>query len=121
VKTGQTDAAGLCLVSAIRRDGHRILIVVLASPDRADESWRLADAAFAAYSWPRFTLPPDPFASSDGATGRFADAPVLLPAWQTRHLEANFSHQGARVEFRLGDEVVAAGSVAPECPDGRCP
>ena len=33
VKTGYTDAAGHCLVAAVRRHGHRLGVVLLHSPD----------------------------------------------------------------------------------------
>ncbi|MCI8335975.1 MAG: D-alanyl-D-alanine carboxypeptidase [Peptococcaceae bacterium] len=41
VKTGTTDAAGPCLVSAMEKDGRRVLAVVLNSPDRFWESHAL--------------------------------------------------------------------------------
>lgn len=41
IKTGTTDAAGACLVSAMERDGRTVIAVVLHSPDRYGESLRL--------------------------------------------------------------------------------
>ncbi|MGI5824908.1 MAG: D-alanyl-D-alanine carboxypeptidase family protein [Bacillota bacterium] len=41
IKTGTTDNAGACLVSAMARDGRTVIAVVLHSPDRYGESLRL--------------------------------------------------------------------------------
>lgn len=41
IKTGTTDKAGACLVSAMERDGRTVIAVVLHSPDRYGESLRL--------------------------------------------------------------------------------
>lgn len=41
IKTGTTDAAGACLVSAMQRDGRTVISVVLNSPDRYGESQKL--------------------------------------------------------------------------------
>ena len=41
IKTGTTDAAGACLVSAMAKDGRTVIAVVLNSPDRYGESLRL--------------------------------------------------------------------------------
>jgi D-alanyl-D-alanine carboxypeptidase len=46
VKTGYTDAAGHCLVAAVRRRGHRLGIVLLHSPDTGRQARRLFNAAF---------------------------------------------------------------------------
>lgn len=43
VKTGTTDAAGPCLVSAVEKAGKKYLAVVLNSPDRYGESQRLLE------------------------------------------------------------------------------
>ena len=45
IKTGYTDAAGHCLVAAIRRRGHRLGLVLLHSPDTGRQAVRLFDAA----------------------------------------------------------------------------
>jgi D-alanyl-D-alanine carboxypeptidase len=46
VKTGYTDAAGHCLVAAVRRHGHRLGVVLLHSPDTGRQATKLFDAAF---------------------------------------------------------------------------
>jgi D-alanyl-D-alanine carboxypeptidase (penicillin-binding protein 5/6) len=47
IKTGYTDAAGKCLVAAAERNGHRIGVVLLHSPDIATQGIKLMDRAFA--------------------------------------------------------------------------
>jgi D-alanyl-D-alanine carboxypeptidase len=46
VKTGYTDAAGHCLVAAVRRRGHRYGIVLLHSPDTGRQAKALLRALF---------------------------------------------------------------------------
>ncbi len=48
VKTGYTGAAGRCLVAAARRHGHRLVAVVLHSPDPGRQAQQLLDRGFAA-------------------------------------------------------------------------
>lgn len=50
-KTGFTDNAGLCLVSAARQNGHDVVNVVLGSEDRAEDTHRLVDWEFSHYTW----------------------------------------------------------------------
>lgn len=52
LKTGHTEAAGLCFVSIIENDkGNKIITVVLNSPDRFAETKMLATWAFRSYIW----------------------------------------------------------------------
>jgi len=48
IKTGFTDAAGSCFVGAAHRDGHRLIVVLLHSPNMAAQAQRLLDNGFAA-------------------------------------------------------------------------
>ncbi len=48
VKTGYTDAAGHCLVAAVRRHGHRLGVVLLHSPDTNVQARKLLDRGFRA-------------------------------------------------------------------------
>ncbi|MEZ5124255.1 MAG: serine hydrolase [Solirubrobacterales bacterium] len=48
IKTGYTDAAGRCLVASATRDGHRLGVVLLHSPDTEGQARRLLDAGFRA-------------------------------------------------------------------------
>jgi D-alanyl-D-alanine carboxypeptidase len=48
IKTGYTDAAGRCLVAAVRRDGRRLGVVLLHSPDPGRQARRLLAAAYRA-------------------------------------------------------------------------
>jgi D-alanyl-D-alanine carboxypeptidase len=48
IKTGFTDAAGRCLVAAARRNGRRLGVVLLHSPDPGKQATQLLDRGFAA-------------------------------------------------------------------------
>jgi D-alanyl-D-alanine carboxypeptidase (penicillin-binding protein 5/6) len=48
IKTGYTDAAGHCLVAAVRRRGHRLGVVLLHSPDTNLQARKLLDRGFRA-------------------------------------------------------------------------
>ncbi len=50
-KTGFTDNAGLCLVSAARSNGHDVINVVLGSEDRGGDTQKLLAWEFAHYVW----------------------------------------------------------------------
>jgi D-alanyl-D-alanine carboxypeptidase len=47
IKTGFTDAAGRCLVAAARRNGRRVGVVLLHSPDPGKQATQLLNRAFA--------------------------------------------------------------------------
>ncbi len=51
VKTGFTGQALGCLILAVERQGHELLIVVLGSVDRFGEAQMLADWALGSYTW----------------------------------------------------------------------
>jgi D-alanyl-D-alanine carboxypeptidase len=48
IKTGFTDAAGRCLVAAVQRNGHRLGVVLLHSPDPGGQAEKLLDRGFRA-------------------------------------------------------------------------
>jgi serine-type D-Ala-D-Ala carboxypeptidase (penicillin-binding protein 5/6) len=48
IKTGFTDAAGHCLVAAVKRHGHRLGVVLLHSPDTNAQARKLLDRGFRA-------------------------------------------------------------------------
>jgi D-alanyl-D-alanine carboxypeptidase (penicillin-binding protein 5/6) len=48
IKTGYTDAAGRCLVAAARRNGRRLGVVLLHSPDPGRQATQLLNRGFAA-------------------------------------------------------------------------
>ena len=48
VKTGYTEAAGRCLVAAARRNGVRLAVILLDSPDPGDQARKLLDRGFRA-------------------------------------------------------------------------
>jgi len=51
VKTGWTENAGECLVSAVSKNGRKVLIVVLASKDRFKETEQLINWVFSNFEW----------------------------------------------------------------------
>ena len=51
VKTGTTQAAGEALVTQVERDGRKIVLVVLTSQDRYQDTNLIIDWIFAHYSW----------------------------------------------------------------------
>jgi D-alanyl-D-alanine carboxypeptidase len=57
IKTGYTQAAGMCLVAAARRHGHRLGVVLLRSPDPATQARQLLDRAFGLRRYRRWQSP----------------------------------------------------------------
>ena len=51
VKTGTTLLAGEVLVTLVERDGHPIIIALLASSDRFSETTQIIDWVYASYEW----------------------------------------------------------------------
>jgi len=52
LKTGSTEAAGLCFIAIMENDkGNKIITVILDSPDRFLETKKLASWAFRSYIW----------------------------------------------------------------------
>lgn len=51
VKTGTTQLAGEVLITAVEREGHTILIALLASKDRFSETTQIIDWVFKNYQW----------------------------------------------------------------------
>jgi D-alanyl-D-alanine carboxypeptidase (penicillin-binding protein 5/6) len=60
LKTGETEAAGRCLVGAARRDGVSLGVVLLNSPELGRQAAALLDRGFAAYRLPVLPAPPIP-------------------------------------------------------------
>ncbi len=50
-KTGTTDLAGESLVTLVERDGHKVITVVLNSPDRFSETRLMIDWVYENYDW----------------------------------------------------------------------
>lgn len=57
VKTGWTENAGECLVTAVSKNERKILLVVLGSQDRFGETKTLIDWVFANFTWQTLALP----------------------------------------------------------------
>ena len=51
IKTGWTEEAGENLITYVERDGKKIILVVLHSKDRFDDTTSLIDWVFANYQW----------------------------------------------------------------------
>ncbi len=51
IKTGTTDLAGESLVGLVERDGHKVITVVLNSPDRFSETRELINWVYSNYKW----------------------------------------------------------------------
>ena len=120
VKTGHTDQAGSCLVAAFRRDGHRVLTVVLNSPDYVADSLALPDYAFAAYAWPTLSLPDGPL-DRDPATGSPSvtlgqQPPIVLPAWQLPLLRAELPAGAGEARFSVAGSPVVVVPLAEAAP-----
>lgn len=62
IKTGTTEGAGEVLITQVERDGRAILIVVLGSSDRYDDTLQLIEWAYSRHEWRPFeqTLFADP-------------------------------------------------------------
>ncbi|MGD9895206.1 MAG: D-alanyl-D-alanine carboxypeptidase [Dehalococcoidia bacterium] len=52
VKIGWTPGAGNTIVASATRNGHRVIVALLNTPNRAAESAALLEWAFATYRWP---------------------------------------------------------------------
>jgi serine-type D-Ala-D-Ala carboxypeptidase (penicillin-binding protein 5/6) len=60
LKTGETEAAGLCLVGTAQRDGVRLGVVLLRSPELGRQAEFLLDRGFEAYGQKPLPAPPVP-------------------------------------------------------------
>lgn len=114
VKTGYTENAGYCVVGSATRDGRRVFITLMDSPDRLSDGSALFDYAFKNYTTVSLTLPVTPLYSV--ATLGGASLPLrmgsvdrlCLPLWQVGDI---------RVVVRLSTSVeqpVSRGQVVGE-------
>jgi hypothetical protein len=76
VKTGWTDASGLCLVASATRDGHRLISVVLNAPHWYKDSTALLDFGFARLA----AMPQDASAEVLGVARRGTASWLLVSA-----------------------------------------
>lgn len=76
VKTGTTVAAGECLVAAAKRDGWRLIAVVLGSRQRYEDTIRLLDYGFQNFSHLQI-LPHQEYDTVPVENGREASVPLL--------------------------------------------
>lgn len=57
LKTGWTEKSGECLVTAMTRNNHQVLLIVLGSKDRFGETQELIDWVFGNFSWQIMAVP----------------------------------------------------------------
>lgn len=129
VKTGHTDLAGACLVTVVRRDGHRVVTVVLNSPDYGAESLTLAEHAFSGYVWTRLTLPDSPLErqlSAGVAPAAGIQAPVVpIPAWQQPYVRVHVLPEAREARLKVAGSTIAtlplveSGSATPRPTQSR--
>jgi D-alanyl-D-alanine carboxypeptidase (penicillin-binding protein 5/6) len=92
VKTGTTDAAGECLVAAVRNADDFLVSVVLGSRDRYADSRSLLDFYFERFSQVRLHLEQNALARRIDVEGNVVplktefDGNLLLPRWQVNLL-----------------------------------
>ena len=100
MKTGHTDSAGFCLVATAKRDGRRLISVVLGSKDeksRADESLALLNYGFTFYETHKLYAAGQPIAqpriwkgtSEKLPLGLTQDLYITLPRGQYQQLKAS--------------------------------
>ena len=132
IKTGTTDAAGQCLVSAVSRPDGTVLCVVLGSSDRYRDSRALLDYYFANYFSPLLQLGPKGLNRVLTADGQqrvlmLKDHPrLLLPRWQASWLRVQFTDLSVglgpsegpvgKARFSLGPVPVAEYPVYAVAP-----
>ncbi|MBI3969302.1 MAG: D-alanyl-D-alanine carboxypeptidase [Chloroflexi bacterium] len=113
VKTGYTEEAGRCVVASATQDGHRVITVVLNSPDYPTEATWLMEYAFDFFQWQPLDLPPtaarDPSRSNGLAVRRSTLEP--LASWERSWLHSFLWLDGqASGNERAGTVAFYAGS-----------
>lgn len=106
IKTGFTDDAGRCLAVSITRDGHRLVAVVLNSPDPEVETRAIVDAGFSRTRWVRLELPVPGLAAVRVTAGGSGPDSIGLGGWETGLLRG-FS--GAENRFWVGGRSLVPG------------
>lgn len=89
VKTGTTDDAGKCLVSSATRQGHRLIGVVLNSPDVFGESARLLDHGFEDFQFISFATPGKVVATTEIRYGQTPEVPLTVTETITVPIQQN--------------------------------
>lgn len=130
VKTGYTRRAGRCLVSAAERGGRRLVAVTLNDPDDWNDHAEMLDAGFAkfeertlqtagseigactVYSGTPETVP---LLAGETLTAMLADGEqpqAILSGKRFTYAPVFSSAYFGHIEYRLGGELIASGSVA---------
>lgn len=106
VKTGMTNGAGNCLVSAATRDGRTFIAVAMSSPNPTADDVALLDWAFANYTTVKVVGAGGTVTDSDGVERvAVTDLVATVPAAQAQGLTARF--QDGRLQAMLGGQVVS--------------
>jgi len=124
IKTGTTDEAGQCLVGSVSREGHRLIVILLGSPDRYADAAGLLDWASRRWAWGPVVLDNElAWLEHGGERYRLraaAHAELLLPAWQwplvgrVRIINASVPVTGA---LPIGEmQVIYGGQVLGSVP-----
>ena len=117
IKTGTTDNAGPSLVSAVERDGRRVYVTVMNTPDVVADSRAIYEYVFSRYTWA------SPMPSDSQLWGRLAieiqktlrdsKGRLIVPAWQAPFVrgEAELSDDTGQarlvgVGIYIADELV---------------
>ncbi len=130
VKTGFTRRAGRCLVSAAERNGRRLVTVTLNDPDDWKDHAQLLDLGFSKFHEQTLqtagepigacrvygsTAETVPLLAGETLTAWLADGETPQPVFSGRRFTYAPVFSSARfgtVEYCLGGEVLAGGSVA---------
>lgn len=106
VKTGMTNGAGNCLVSAATRDGRTFIAVSMSSQNPTGDDVALLDWAFANYTTVKVLAAGDTTTDADGvARAAVTDLVATVPAAQAPDVTARF--QDGRLQAVLGGQVVS--------------
>lgn len=144
LKTGYTDSAGYGLVASAKKNGMRLISVVLGSSSehsRADESLRLLNYGFAAFETHRLYVGQQPLAETviwkgekkKLSLGLMSDLYVTVPRGQYKNLNASLDmrkrilapadkgQEFGSIKVKLGDQTYAEQtlvSLEPVAPGG---
>lgn len=134
IKTGHTDSAGYCLLASAKRDGMRLISVVLGAVNddaRADETEKLLAYGFREFETHRLYTAQEPLTEAavwkgdkkKVSLGLISDLYITIPKGQYKNLNASVDlssrivapttrgQQIGTVTVKIGDEVFAEKEV----------
>ena len=135
VKTGFTDEAGRCLVSACEHDGITLICVTLHAPDDWNDHMRLYDIGFAALeprtlAVPEVTMPvaggtlpeiplrPEHTVTVGWMTGKPSDVQARIRRFPFAYAPVRKGDVLGKLEYRRGERILAEVELLAEadCP-----